>query len=200
MNASANSRTDASLLGRLREDPSDQVAWNTFVQRYGPKIYGWCRHWSLQPADAQDVTQDVLYLLAKRLRSFAYDPARSFRAWLKTVTHHAWQDFLTARKRADAGSAVVRWLQGQAASDDLERRLAEEFDREILAEAMARVRLRVEPHTWEAFCLLALEGMSGAEAAPQVGMQVAMTYVAKSKVVQMLREEIRKLEGPEEDQ
>ena len=58
-----------------------------------------------------------------------------------------------------------------------------------------RVRLRVAPHTWEAFRLMALEGLPVAEVAAKVHMQVAMVYVAKSKVQKMLFEEIQKLEA-----
>jgi RNA polymerase sigma-70 factor (ECF subfamily) len=57
-----------------------------------------------------------------------------------------------------------------------------------------RVRLRVAPHTWEAFRLAALEGLPVAEVAARVDLQVAMVYVAKSKVQKMLQEEIGKLE------
>ena len=57
-----------------------------------------------------------------------------------------------------------------------------------------RVRLRVAPHTWDAFRLVALEGLPVAEVAAAVRMQVAMVYVAKSKVQKMIQEEIRKLE------
>ena len=66
--------------------------------------------------------------------------------------------------------------------------------KELLEAAKVRVRLRVAPHTWEAFRLLALEGLPVAEVAAAVRMQVAMVYVAKSKVQKMLQEEIQKLE------
>ena len=57
------SRTSVTLLGRLRQDPKDQAAWNDFVARYEPRILQWCRGWGLQESDAQDVTQDVLLKL-----------------------------------------------------------------------------------------------------------------------------------------
>jgi RNA polymerase sigma-70 factor (ECF subfamily) len=63
-----------------------------------------------------------------------------------------------------------------------------------LQEAMTRVRLRVAPQTWEAFRLTALEGLSGADAARQIPMQVAQVFVAKRRVQKMLREEIDRLE------
>ena len=57
-----------------------------------------------------------------------------------------------------------------------------------------RVRLRVAPQTWQAFALTALEGLSGAEAACAIPMQVAQVFIAKRRVQKMLQEEVAKLE------
>ena len=189
--------TRVTLLARLRQDPTDQAAWDVFVERYGRHIYRWCRQWRLQDADAEDVTQDILVKLARNLRAFAYDPSRSFRGWLKTLAHHAWRDFADSprRARATAGdSQIWELLRTLEAREDLVQRLEEAFDLELLEAAKVRVRLRVAPHTWEAFRLVALEGLPVAEVAAKVQMQVTMVYVAKSKVQKMLQEEIQKLE------
>ena len=194
---SSDASTSETLLNRVRS-PLDQAAWNEFVERYGRRIYGWCRQWGLQEADAQDVTQDVLLRLARKMRGFAYDPSRSFRGWLRTLTHHAWSDFLQDRKRPGAGSGdgeVTRALEQVEARDDLTRWLDEEFSRALFEEAAARVRLRVAPHTWEAFRLTAVEGKSGAEVAALLGMQVATVFVARSKVQKMLQDEARRLDS-----
>ena len=79
-------------------------------------------------------------------------------------------------------------------------RLEEEFDRELLDEAMARVRLRVAPQTWEAFRLTALEGLSGADAAERIPMAVAQVFVAKRRVQKMIQEEIALLRRDGEDE
>jgi len=198
MHGNTESRTSASLLARLRLAPADQAAWAEFVDRYGRKVYGWCRHWGLQEADAQDVTQDVLVRLAEKMRAFAYDPSRSFRAWLKTLARHALSDFCDARGRAAAGgSQVVELLQTIEAREDLVRHLEDEFDREVLDEAVSRVRARVTPKTWRVFELTAHEGRSGAETAEELGMTVAAVFVAKGRVQKLLQDEVRKLEGAE---
>jgi RNA polymerase sigma-70 factor (ECF subfamily) len=77
--------TSASLLAQLRQEVASAAAWDEFVRRYGPLIRAWCRRWRLQEADVHDVTQAVLLKLAEKMRTFAYDPARSFRAYLKTL-------------------------------------------------------------------------------------------------------------------
>src|SRR5215831_326951 len=189
--------TRVTLLARLRQDSTDQAAWDEFVERYGRHIYRWCRRWKLQDADAEDVTQDILVKLTRKLRAFAYDPSRCFRSWLKTVAHHAWRNFEDSRRRSKsaAGDAQIQELMGTLeAREDLAQKLEEAFDLELLEAAKTRVRLRVAPHTWEAFRLVALEGLPVAEVAVRVRLQVAMVYVAKSKVQKMLQEEIGKLE------
>ena len=189
--------TRVTLLSQLRQDPSDQAGWDEFVERYGRHIYRWCRQWKLQDADAEDVTQDILMKLTQRLRVFAYDPSRSFRGWLKTVAHHAWRDFVDSRRyalRAAGDGRVQELMLTLEAREDLAQKLEEAFDLELLEAAKERVRLRVAPHTWEAFHLMAVEGLPVAEVAARVHLQVAMVYVAKSKVQRMLQEEIGKLE------
>jgi RNA polymerase sigma factor (sigma-70 family) len=193
----ADVSTSPTLLGRLAKSPADQVAWGEFVGRYGPQIDGWCRRWGLQAADAQDVTQHVLLELARQMASFRYDPQGSFRGWLKTVAYRAWCKFIEARKRPGLGtgdSAVAALLDSVAAGDDLMERVEQESNRELLERAMARVQLRVQPHTWEAFRLTALEEKPGGEVAQQLGMKIGAVFVAKSNVRKMIEEEINRLD------
>jgi RNA polymerase sigma-70 factor (ECF subfamily) len=193
-------RTHTSLLLRLRQAPPDQEAWAEFVDRYGRQIHAWCRRWGLQEADAQDVTQTVLLQLASKLQTFSYDPALRFRAWLKTLTHHAWSDFLAAWRPGVKGSGDSKLeylLDTVLARDELTARLQETFDQELLDLATSRVRARVEERTWEAYRLTAKEGLSGAETAAQLGMQVGTVYKAKSKVHAMLQETLRQLQEEE---
>src|SRR5437763_12089822 len=143
------SHTSVSLLERLRADPRDDEAWREFVRRYRPKVFHWCREAGLQDADADDVTQIVLAKLAETMRTFRYDPAGSFRAWLKTVTQNTWHNFLTAQRRAAGGDAGARQrLETLEARTDLAQRLAEAFDQEVLAHALELVQRRVAEHTW----------------------------------------------------
>lgn len=186
-------QTSSTLLRRLRESPTDEAAWDAFVERYGRLVYGWCRKWGLQDADAEDVTQVVLVELVRQMREFVYDRRGSFRGWLRTVAQRSWLRFVASRRRAAATGQDG--VLGEAAGDDLHARLEAESEREVLELAMRRVRDRVQPHTWEAFRLLALEHWSGAEAAGRLGMTVGAVFVARSKVQKMLREEAGRLSG-----
>ena len=196
--AASPGSTSVTLLQRLREEPADQSAWEHFVERYGPTIAGWCRRWRLQESDVEEVVQAVLVELASKIRTFAYDPSRSFRGWLWTLTRNTWADSVADWRRQLPGQTAenpAAALASVEARDDLERHLQEAFDLEVLQRAIARVRTQVEPPTWEAFRLTALERLSGAEAAGRLGVSVAAVFKSKSNVQKRLTCEIARLEG-----
>ena len=188
-----------------RESPC-WLAWATIgmTRRPGPssssitgrRSTGGAGIWGLQDADAQDVTQHVLLKLFDGFRDFRYEPGRSFRRGSRRITHHAWHDYLKARQRPGQGtgdSSILRLVANVEAREDLSVRLQDAFDRDLLDEAIARVRLRIEPRTWDAFRLLSLDDWSGAQAAQHLGMKVATVFVSRGKVLRMIREEVDRL-------
>jgi len=192
-------QTSPTLLGRVGQHTYDHAAWEKFVACHGPRIRGWCRQRGLQAADAEDVTQDVLLRLSRAMKTFTYDPSRTFRGWLRSVTQHALSDFFANRQRkpgvGSGDDRVHQVLSTLQARDELLARMEEEFDREVVDRACSTVRERVGPQTWEAFRLLSSEGKSGEEVAAQLGMNVAAVFKAKSRIVGFIRAEIQRLDG-----
>lgn len=200
MSEDADHRTSPTLIGRVQADPHDHSAWVEFERRYSDSIRGWCRRWGLQSSDADDLTQDVLLAVSKQMERFEYDRSRRFRGWLKTIAHRAWCDFLdTQRRRAVASgeTAIMELLEQQGAEDDFADHIEHEWRRELLEQALESVEGRVQGHTWEAFRLLTREGLSGAEVAERLDMQVGAVWVAASKVRKMIRQEVRRMESVE---
>lgn len=197
MNHRDTDATSVTLLARLRDRPTDQAIWQEFVRRYRPLIYASCRKWQLQPADAEDVTQAVLARLLDKMGTFQYDPTQSFRAWLRTVTRRVLANELSRRRRVQGSgdSVIVMMLANIEARDGLIQAVEAGYDRELLDEALRRVRQRVAPQQWEAFRLTALESMSGADASKQLGMLVSTVYSSKSKVQKLVREELERIDG-----
>jgi RNA polymerase sigma-70 factor (ECF subfamily) len=154
-----DSDTSVSLIDRLRHHPDDHAAWGRFVDRYGPRILGWCRAWGIQDADAHDLTQIVLTKLLDNFQGFTYDPSRSFRGWLRKLTRHVWAESIRKKWPIVPGGdpRILSLIEGQEAREDFVKRIEREFDLELKEEAERRVRGRVEPHTWEAYYLVAEE-------------------------------------------
>jgi RNA polymerase sigma-70 factor (ECF subfamily) len=191
MHSHDESKTSPSLLRRVAVAPRDEKAWAEFVNRYGKKILRWCCDRGLQDADALDVSQLVLGILVVKLRGFQYDPSQSFRGFLRKMTNDAVCDALQSRRR---NGASVRLLDNVQARDDLVSRFENEFDLELLDEAKRLVQRRVAVHTWQAYQLTAEQELPGAEVAARLGMTVERVFVAKGRVLKMLKEEVRKLD------
>lgn len=187
--------TPVSLLHCLQAGQAGPEAWSYLVDRYGPPIVSWCLRRGLQPSDADDVAQEVLIKLYRRLPEFKYEPAVGFRPYLRRLIHSSWCDCLEQLRRIRPFGAEHHELEEQEARIDLEQRLNEQFDRELLAEAMVRVAGQVEAHTFEAFRLQAVERLPAEQVAVRLGMKIASVYKAKSNVQQRLREAIAALEG-----
>jgi RNA polymerase sigma-70 factor (ECF subfamily) len=184
--------TSLTLIERVQKHPADGEAWDEFARRYHPLIRVWCVKWGLQACDADDVAQDVLIKLMTAMRNFHYDPSRSFHGWLKAVTHHALSDFCAGRSKEPGQVAPELTLADLVeARDDLERELENLFDRDLFQMAMRRVQKRVKPATWDAFRLMALEGLSGQQAGERLRMPVAHVFVAKNRVQKLLQEEVK---------
>ena len=91
---------------------------------------------------------------------------------------------------------VTGLIEEVEASQDLEDRLATEFDLELLETAKDTVRRRVEPNTWAAYVETAEQGRPGAEVAKQLDMKVGAVYQAKHHVLKLLQQEVKSLEDP----
>jgi RNA polymerase sigma-70 factor (ECF subfamily) len=191
--------TRASLLVRIR-DGRDQEAWRQFVQVYAPVVYGFARRRGLQDADAADVMQDVLGSVAGAAARLNYDPTRgSFRGWLYTVARNKVFNFLEAARhkpgRGSGDSGAREQLEALAGPElGLAQAWDQEYERNVAALAMDRVRGEVKEATWHAFWQTAVEGRSAGEAGAALGMTAGAVYVARSRVLARLKEEVQRLQ------
>jgi RNA polymerase sigma-70 factor (ECF subfamily) len=184
--AAQGSATSVSLLVRLR-DLRDQEAWRQFGDVYGPLIYGFCRKSGLQEADAGDVAQEVLLQVCRSIQTFEYDRAKGrFRDWLGAVVRSKVGRLRRSRAHTDAVAADLDRLEGAGGESDW----TEYFKSSILRLALERIRPGFEEATWRAFELAWLENRSAAEAATTLNVPVSAVYVAKSRILKRLQEEV----------
>ena len=91
------STTSPSLLKRVA-DWADRLAWCDFCTSYDPLIHSWCRGYGLDGSALEDLCQEIRIKLADRMRTYQYDPGRTFRGWLRKFCHSRAVDVLRKRR------------------------------------------------------------------------------------------------------
>jgi RNA polymerase sigma-70 factor (ECF subfamily) len=190
--------TQPSLLLRIR-DARDKRAWSQFVDIYAPLVYGFVRKRGLQDADAADLTQEVLRAVAASVARLDYDPQKgSFRGWLFKVTRNKMHNFLAARRRHNLGTGGTSAQDLLEAQPEKEEKAAESWDQEyeqrLFAWAAEQLRGSFQDSTWQAFWRTAVEGRNAQVVSEELGISVGAVYIAKSRVLARLREQIRTLQ------
>jgi RNA polymerase sigma-70 factor (ECF subfamily) len=193
--------TRASLLVQIR-DGANHAAWQEFVNLYGPVVYGFARKRGLQDADAADLMQDVLRSVSSAIGRLDYDRKHgTFRGWLFTITRNKVFNFLSARRIRPQGSGdstTNRLLDSQPNNSDGSDAWELEYQRRIASMAMDRIKAEFQENTWRAFWLTAVEGIAAPDAARQLRMSAGAIYVAKSRVLARLKDEVEALRQQEE--
>jgi RNA polymerase sigma-70 factor (ECF subfamily) len=191
--------TRASLLARLR-DPQDRAAWQQFVELYGSLVYGFARQRGLQDADAADLTQEVFLAIAQTAGRWHYDPQQgSVRGWLYGVTRNKLAKLLQRRHAQPIGSgdtnAQQRLDQQPDPGCDPQAAWEQEFQQQVFRLAAAEIRDSFAPTTWQAFWQTAVEGKRGSAVAAELGLSVGAVYVARSRVLARLTEQVQSMQS-----
>jgi RNA polymerase sigma-70 factor (ECF subfamily) len=172
--------TPITLLHRLRNQ--EPGAWERFIDLFTALLDRWAHRLGLNDNDSADLVQDVFLILLRRLPNFEYDPSRSFRAWLRTVLVNRWK----------ARSAhMVLPLSDRASPLDFTSDLAEAEERaHLVGMALRIMRSDFEPHVWQAFWKVSIEGQAPQEVAEELHISVNSVYLARSRILARLREEL----------
>jgi RNA polymerase sigma-70 factor (ECF subfamily) len=182
--------TCSSLLERLLQ-PSQEEAWSRFVTLYTPLLYHWARCVHLSGQEASDLVQDVLMILVRKLPEFHYDRQKSFRGWLRTVTLNKWRE-IQRRKEPPVASDECERLEdfpaaGTTAFED------QEYRQYLVERALKVMEVEFQPSTWKACWETVVAGRPAAEVADELGMTTNAVYLAKSRVLRRLHQELQGL-------
>jgi RNA polymerase sigma-70 factor (ECF subfamily) len=193
-----SSGTSGSLLDRLRRD--EATAWDRLITLYAPLVMHWCRRAGLQEHDAADIFQEVFQSVAAHVGGFRKEGAGdTFRGWLRTIARNKIHDHFRRRDREPpgaGGSAAQAWLAQLPAPPPLEQDDAEDqAERRLFERALKAIRDQFEERTWSAFWRTAVEGRPPRDVAAELAMTPGAVRVAKSRVLQRLREELGDLSG-----
>lgn len=181
--------TRGSLLARLSAG-QDELAWQEFCGQYGDLIRRVAQRRGLQPADGDDILQDVLVRLTRAMPGFEYDQARGrFRGYLKRVVLSAISDRFRQGRGAsdvqtlgtDSETAAAVWPEADAVWE-------QEWRTYHVMQAMRTIDVEFSEKDRLAFGQYGEQGIAAAVVAEQLGMSVDAVYQAKSRILRRLAE------------
>ncbi|MEM8734799.1 MAG: sigma-70 family RNA polymerase sigma factor [Planctomycetota bacterium] len=190
--------TRISLIVRLAEQ-EDVEAWQEFAEIYAPSLYGLALRNGLQPVDAEDVTQEVLFGVARAIHRFDVDRERAaFRTWLTRIARNLIADhFRRCSRPAEPREGLddVDYPADQTTPDvAFQEQFEQEYRATLFRHASARIRERIGESVWAAFHRTAIQGEQAKVVAGDLQMTLGHLYVVRSRVLKMLRFEVQRLE------
>ena len=177
--------TSLPLLDKLRVR-RDHVSWSEFVDLYAPVLYRWNLAAGMQPADAQEIVQEVLLFVHERLETFEWRRPGAFRTWLRRVTVN--------KTRALRRRKILEARVGTPADDidsypdpRLDASWAAHYAEDLFQRACEMVRPLVEDTTWKIFMRVYVDRQPPATVAREFGVSRNKVYVAQCRCLARVR-------------
>lgn len=194
--------TRRSLVDRL-ENWDDRKHWQEFFDAYWKLIYSAARKSGLTDAEAQEVVQETVITVAKKIGKLHYDPAvGSFKGWLLHITRWRIADQFRKRQpgqsqrsssRSDRSTATIERVP-DANALDLDALWEKEWQENLLAAAMDRVRKKVDPKQFQIFDCYVRKDWPAQKVAAQLHVSVGQVYLIRHRVSAILKREVKALE------
>jgi RNA polymerase sigma factor (sigma-70 family) len=196
--------TRRSLLSRMR-NLGDSESWHTFFETYWRLIYNVARKSGLSDDQAQEVVQDTVIAVARKIPGFRYDPAKgSFKHWLLLICRRRIHDHLrrvySSRQlpRADPEEMTMATDTVPAAAPSPDNQIEENWELEwrenVFQMALTRVRQHANPKHYQVFDCCVLQNLRPAEVASMLGLSTAQVYLAKHRVSAAVKRAAREIE------
>jgi RNA polymerase sigma-70 factor (ECF subfamily) len=200
--------TRRSLLSRLKQSNA-QESWREFFDTYWRLIYTTALNAGLTDSEAQEVVQETVLTVVKKITSFRYDPALgSFKGWLLTIVR--WRIGDQFRKRPQqiqagssrhatrtSGTATLERIADPGAIN-LDVLWEEEWQRTVFAAALSRVKRQANARHYQMFDLYAVKHWSVDRVAQTLGVSTGQVRLAKHRITVLMRREVARLEKEEE--
>ncbi|MEZ6032875.1 MAG: sigma-70 family RNA polymerase sigma factor [Planctomycetaceae bacterium] len=182
--------TSVSLLEKIRSS-GDPAGWQQLTELYTPLIRIWIHRYSSSQQEVEDVIQDVLAVVVRRLPDFARLRPGSFRTWLRTITVNCLRDSWKKKRLRPvvAGGSSFQQVLEQLSDphSELSRLWNDEHDQHVLQSLLTRIRPTIPDQMWQSFFRVAMAGEAVDDVAEDLGVTVNSIYIARSRVMARLR-------------
>src|SRR6516165_7524677 len=153
--------TSVSLLECLAGAPTDDD-WRRLDDLYRPLLRAWVARAGVPASDVDDLVQDVLLVVFRKVAGFEWRGQGAFRAWLRTILAHQLRDYFRGQKNRPIATGVSdfqSWLDElESHGSALSRLLDREHDEHVVGSLLRTVQGDFAPVTWQAFLRHVQEG------------------------------------------
>lgn len=196
--------TRQTLLSRLK-DLDDGDSWKVFFDTYWKLIYATALRSGLTEAEAQEVVQETVIDASKHMPGFRYDPALgSFKSWLLKLTNWRIKDQLRKRqpwvasgRSRDRDETATLEKVADPEGPELNKVWDEEWQVNLFATALERVKKRVDPRHYQIFDLYVLQNWPVMKVSKALHVNPGKVYLVKHRIASMVKQEMRQLEENE---
>lgn len=195
--------TRPSLLARLK-NWTDEDSWKQFFDTYWKLIYSAALRSGLSESEAEEVVQETVLSIAQTMPGFKYDPAVcSFKSWLMHLTHKRIADQYRKRPKTPTSRIPPDAKPDETATieqipdpirPELERIWDVEWHKNLTDAAVRKVRSAVSSRQYQMFDLYVIKGWSVSDVARTLHVSAGQVYLAKHRVLTLVKKEFRKLE------
>lgn len=194
--------TRRSLLSRLRNF-DDAVSWRDFFDTYWKLIFNAALKSGLTPAAAEDVVQDTVITVARKMPEFRYDPARgSFKGWLLKTTKWRILDHVRKNKRHAACEPIALAQEDLGPIENVPDPISEMLDtlwdqdwqQNLMEAAKQRVKRRAKPKHYQIYELHVWKQWPAAKVAKELKVSPAEVHLIKHRVGNLIKAEVERLE------
>jgi RNA polymerase sigma-70 factor (ECF subfamily) len=181
--------TSLTFLTRLSTQ-SDEEDWKRLHDLYGPLFDLWISRSGVNVSDRDDIKQEILLVVARRVRDFQHQHAGAFRGWLRMILQNVLKRYFNTRMELICSLSMDELCLEDS---QLARKHDREHDEYVARRAMQVVRHDFSPDTWLAFQMQVLEGQDANEVAQQLQTSVNAVLKSKARVLKRIRQELSPL-------
>lgn len=202
-------QTRWSLIQRLK-NVEDNESWQEFFDVYWRLIYSLATKSGLTHAEAEEVVQETIMAVCRKIGEFRADPAAgSFKSWLLTLIRWRIGDQFRKRARAEVlrhhkspapdpaiePSTATEERVPDPAGNVLEAVWNEEWEANLVETALEKLKGQVKPKHYQIFYLLAVKEQPPSQVAKALGVNIGQVYLVKHRVGGLFKSTLKDVEA-----
>lgn len=166
-------------------------SWNEFSKMYDGMIQGWLYRQGVQSQDADDIRQEVMTIVLRRIGDFSHNGRTgAFRSWLKSITSNCLRDFWRKNKNRAVGGPDLAEMAAQLEDSCSNQSILwdTEHDRYVINHLLEQISQRLSDKSVTVFRRIVIEEQPAEDVAADLGMKLGAARVAQHRVLNALKE------------